>query len=406
MKLDWIGAAAVAALLAGPCATGAAAATTPAKPAPVKTAAAKAAPPKPAPAKPAAVAAAPARPAPAKAAAKAAPARPAAARLAQAGCSRICLVALMDRWLTALPTHSAAGLPVAANIRFTEQGVAIPVGDGLFVSATEAPSSFKIFAADPTSGQVGAMVVMKQWGKPALVSLRLKVVGGKITEAEHVIASDLRETVMANLEKPRPALLEDVADSERTSRAQMWAAANAYFDSIEQDDGSIAPYAEDCTRHENGMQTTTNTKPQASPLDSAAPGMAAAMARMGAMNCRDQMNTRGLQYITMVRPRHLLIIDEQKGLVFGFPRFVHRGNVRVEKIVGVPGVDTLPMNFGPIDLQASELFKIRNGQLHEIEATGFLNAYLTPTGWEDRYHETYKYAVTHPKTHPYTAGTH
>ena len=247
--------------------------------------------------------------------------------------------------------------------------------------------------------------MMKQWGKPVEVTVRLKVVGGKITEAEQIFADNLRPTSLANLETPRPGLLEDVPASERSSRAKMYAAAFAYFDSIEQDDGDVAPFADDCVRHENGMQTTTQKRTEATPLDSAITGGNAALSKMGAMGCRDAMNTHGLQYITMVRPRHLTIIDEQKGLVLGFPRFVHRGATRVEKIAGVEGVDTMPMNFGPIDLQASEMFKVTRGKIHEIEATGFLNPYMAPTGWDDRYPEHYKYAVTHPHTHPYTTGT-
>ena len=84
---------------------------------------------------------------------------------------------------------------------------------------------------------------------------------------------------------------------------------------------------------------------------------------------------------------------------------MHRGAVRTMGIVSIPGVDTVPMPFGPMDLQAAELFKIRKGLIHDIEASGFLNAYMAPNGWQDRYPETYKYAVTHPNTHPYQAGT-
>ena len=334
--------------------------------------------------------------------AKAPAAKPAAAH---AACSRSCLVGVMQAWLDALPAHSAKGLPLAAGVRFTEQGAKVPVGDGLFVSATQAPTTFKIFVADPTSGQVGFFGVMKQWDKPILLAARLKVVNGRITEAEHVIAADLRANSMANLQTPRAALVEDVPSSQRTPRARMLAAADAYFDSIEQDDGNVAPYADDCVRHENGMQTTTNKTPQAGPLDQANPGMAAAFAKMSGLGCMDSMNSHVLQYITMIRPRHMLIVDEQKGIVFGFPRFVHRGNVREMKIVGVPGVDTMPMNFGPNDLQAAEMFKITGGKIHEIEASGFINAYMAPTGWDDRYPEHYKYAVVHPHTHPHTVGT-
>lgn len=319
-------------------------------------------------------------------------------------CDRACLVHILDQWFNGLAAHSAKGLPLASNIRFTEQAAAIPIGDGLFISTTEGPKDFKIIAADPISGQVGAIVMMKQWGKPVEVTVRLKVVNGKITEAEEIYASDLRPASLANLETPRSGLLEDVPASERTSRAKMYAAAFAYFDAIEQDSGDVAPFADDCVRHENGMQTTSQKRQEATPLDNAASGAGSALSKMGALGCRDGLNTHGLQYITMIRPRHLYIIDQQKGLVLGFPRFVHRGAVRVEKIVGVPGVESMPMSFGPIDLQASEMFKIRSGKIHEIEATGFLNAYLAPTGWDDRYPERYRYAVTHPHTHPYDAG--
>lgn len=330
--------------------------------------------------------------------------KPAPAKAHAASCSRACLESLMNRWFDALAAHSAKGLPLARNIRFTEQAAAIPIGDGLFVSTTEGPKDFKIIAADPVSGQVGAIVMMKQWDKPVEVTARLKVVDGKITEAEEIYASDLRPSSLANLETPRPALLDDLPASERTSRAKMYAAAFSYFDAIEQDSGDVAPFADDCVRHENGMQTTTQKRPETTPLDTAVTNNAA-LSKMGALGCRDGLNTHGLQYITMIRPRHLYIIDEQKGLVLGFPRFVHRGAVRIEKIVGVPGVESMPMNFGPLDLQASEMFKIRGGKIHEIEATGFLNAYLAPTGWDDRYPERYRYAVTHPHTHPFYAGS-
>lgn len=319
-------------------------------------------------------------------------------------CDRACLVKTMNQWLDALPRHSAKGLPLAKDIRFTEQAAAVPVGDGLFISATQGPTTFKIIAADPVSGQVGALAMMKQWDKPVLVGVRLKVVDRKITEAEHVIATSFFPGGEANLVTPRQAFLDDVPTAERTPRTEMLAAADGYYQALEQDDGNLAPFADDCARRENGGQTTLNTHPMPPP-PTVPPKTGEAMAKLGALTCRAQINAHLFQYITMIRPRMLVVIDERKGLVMGFPRFVHRGDVRTMKIVGFKGVGTIPMSMGPIDLQATELFKIRKGQIHEVEANGFLNAYLTPTGWEDRYPETYKYAVTHPHTYPYRAGT-
>ena len=160
----------------------------------------------------------------------------AAASPAAAGagsCDRGCLVTDMNRWLEALPKHSAQGLPLAKDIRFTEQAAAIPVGDGLFISATQGPTTFKIIAADPVSGQVGALAMMKQWDKPVLVGIRLKVVDGKIAEAEHVIATSFFPGGLKNLVTPRQAFLDDVPEAERTSRAEMLVAADAYYQALE-----------------------------------------------------------------------------------------------------------------------------------------------------------------------------
>jgi len=324
---------------------------------------------------------------------------------AAAACDRACLVGIMQTYLDALPKHSTAGVSLSDKIKFTEQAAQIPVGDGLWLSATEAPTTFNVIAADPTTGQVGTLAVMKEWGKPIILSARLKVENGKITEAEHLIARDLRPAAMPNLQTPRPGLLEDVPAAERTPRDQMQAAAFSYFDSIEQDDGTVAPFADDCTRHENGLRTTNNKATAASPLGGVSSNLSLALAKLGAMTCKDSMSTQSLQYITMIRPRHVLIIDEQKGLAYSFPRFVHRGDDRHYKILGVPGVDAIDMPFGPMDLQAGEMFKISGGKIHEIEAMGFINAYMAPTGWDSEYPETYKYEVTHPKVHPYKAGT-
>jgi len=84
--------------------------------------------------------------------------------------------------------------------------------------------------------------------------------GWRKSPIEHVLARNMRPDRMQNLITPRAALLADVPPSERTPREDMINAANSYFEAIEHGDGEIAPFAEDCERHENGGQTTT-TRP-------------------------------------------------------------------------------------------------------------------------------------------------
>jgi hypothetical protein len=313
------------------------------------------------------------------------------------GSDRAGLIAILNQFLASLPKHSPADVPLASNFKITEQAVRIPAGDGLWVSATSGPTAFNIQLADPVSGQAGFFGVIHEWDKPVLLATRLKVVSGMVIEIENVIARDLREASLANLKTPRPGLLADLPANEKTPRAEMIRIANSYFDSIEQDDGDLCPFADGCVRHENGLQTSLNNSPPPTGGigEAFGPGVSAILAKLLALKTRDAMFSGGFAYITQIRPRHMVLCDEQKGIVYGFPRFVHRGDIRKMKISGVPGVEELPFGFGPNDLQAAEMFKIRSGKVYEIEASGFINAYLAPTGWDEEYPETYEYEVTH-----------
>jgi hypothetical protein len=279
--------------------------------------------------------------------------------------------------------HDSSGLPLAPGYKYTENTAAIPLGDGLWVGASQAPTTFKIYALDPTSEQAGLFAVIEEFDKPVILALRLKIADGRIAEIEHVVARNVRDTSMPNLTTPRPGLLTIVPPAERVSRDEMYRIADSYFEAIEHSDGNLAPFADDCVRHENGMQTTGNTVPTHDPSDPPGSPIDPLRAKIRMMGCRDNINSQTLSYITKIRPRRLVIVDEEMGLVFGFPMFVHRGNVRSIKIVGVPGLDSIPMTgLGTSDLEAGEIFKIRGGKIHEIEAMGFILPYGSRTGWE------------------------
>jgi hypothetical protein len=153
------------------------------------------------------------------------------------------------------------------GVRFTENTAEIRIGDGLWVSASEAPTAFKIYAVDPATSQVAFYGVMKELDKPLIVALRLKTIRGEITEIEHMLPRNMRPDRMQNLITPRPGLPADVSDSDKTSRQEMLSAADSYFEAIEHGQGSLAPFAEDCERHENGGQTTHNKTPIPWPVD-------------------------------------------------------------------------------------------------------------------------------------------
>jgi hypothetical protein len=298
-----------------------------------------------------------------------------------AACDRVCLTEMVDTYLSALVAHDPMKVAIARTARFTENTNPMPMGEGLWLGASEAPTEFKIYVPDAGAHQVGFVGVMKEYDNPVMLALRLRVENKQITEIEHIVARGLNQAGLKNLVAPRGALVSDVPADQRVPRDQMLKIANSYYDAIVQGSGKVAPFANDCVRHENGMQTTSNrtgaNAPSAGGITSTS-----AMAKIGALGCASALDTRALSYITGIDLRRLAIADEERGLVFGLSIFRQRGNVRTIKILNVPGVDTMAMNFGPIDLQAAHIFKISGGTIHEIEAMGYTLPYMSRSGWE------------------------
>jgi hypothetical protein len=287
-------------------------------------------------------------------------------------CDRACLDKMVDSYLAAVVAHDPSRVPLAANLKFVENTMKMKPGEGLWKTATAAPATFKIYVPDPVSEEVGFIGVMMENGKPIQLGLRLKIRNGKITEAEHLIARNLGERNLKNLETPRKVFLTEVPPAERDSRAKMIKIALGYYTAIVTSNGNATPFADDCVRHENGMQTTGNPPPKT-------PG---GLGTLGTLGCAAGINSRGLSYITAIEPRRVEIADPETGLVFGLSQFRQPMKEKTIKIVGVPGVTEMPMNFKPFDLPAAHIFKVYGGKLHEIEAMGFMRPYNSPTGWE------------------------
>jgi hypothetical protein len=300
-------------------------------------------------------------------------------------CDRQCLVNLMQQYLSALVKHNPKAVPFASKVKFVESTAEIPVGEGLWITASGGPGPFQIYAADPIAQQVACLVMMKEVNKDILLGARLKLVDGKITEAEHLVIREDLSKQMAHLQKPRPALVEDLAPSDRTLREQMLKAGAAYYVALTGGDGKLAPFADDCERRENGM-TTAGTREKLTPIpitatDPDTKKMMEAIAKMP-RSCEGQISTGTFNYITDIKNRRVFIADEQKGLVVGFSMFWHRSDLKTLKIKGVPGIDTIPAFQGTFNLPAMHIFKIKKGKIYDIEAIGFTMPYGTKSGWE------------------------
>jgi hypothetical protein len=289
-----------------------------------------------------------------------------------AACDRACLNALVDSYLAALVAHDPSRLPIAANAKLVENVTAMKAGEGLWKTASAVPTTFKIYVPDPVSQEVGFLGVLDEGGKPVELALRLKVQNGQIVEMEHLIARGLNERNLPNLKTPRAAFSTSVPVAQRNTRAEMLKIGASYYDALDGNDGSKAPFADDCVRRENGMQTTGNPPPEK-------PG---GIASMGALGCAKQLDTGTFQYIDKIDNRRVEMADPETGLVMGLSHFHHPMKDKFVTIKGVAGVEKIDMNFDPFDLPAAHIFKVSAGKIHEIEAMGFRADYQSPTGWE------------------------
>jgi len=103
---------------------------------------------------------------------------------------------------------------------------------------------------------------------------------------------------------------------------------------------------------------------------------------LGSLSCTAQLKTHSMDYITRIEPVRVMIADPEMGLVFGLSQFRQPMTQKTEKLVGVPGYTSQPMNFKAFDLPAAHIFKVYGGKIHQIEAMGFSEPYDSKTGWE------------------------
>jgi len=289
-------------------------------------------------------------------------------------CTRKCLTDLMDNYLAALPKRNASAVPLAADVKIVENGETINANGGLWQTATGGPTEFKIYSADPVRGEVGFLGVIGVNNRPTIAAVRLKIddgkIDGKITEIDHIVVHG-DQPLNANMSKPRAAFLERLPKLQRINRDKMVEIADLYYESILRNDGNVAPFADTCQRRENGGITAGNPSPD--------PGSDFAVFER--MKCGEQLTTNVMSYIKDISDRRIFAVDEELGLVMAFSVFRHDGEPKVMQIVGVPGVTERKNDYGPFDLPAAHVYKIRDGKLDEIEALGYITDAGYKTGW-------------------------
>ena len=257
-----------------------------------------------------------------------------------------------------------------------ENLAAIAPGEGAFDTITgDGSDSYALHVADPVSGQVGQLRMMMEGDRPVFIGFRLKLdASGAIEEAEHIVARNLAEAQLANLQAPRPQLLRPVPEAYADSRARMGWLGRSYYDALDWNNSRLSNMADDCVRHENGYQTARNSFSRPGPVFNDSE-----FAYLGGLGCAAQMDTNMWEYIDTIENRRVEIIDEATGLVWGVSHFHHDMAEDQTVLLGVPWFPARDMSrFNAFDMPAIHVYKIWGGAIHEIEALGIVMPYQSP----------------------------
>jgi hypothetical protein len=287
---------------------------------------------------------------------------------ADAACDRSCLEGFVDRYLEAVIAHDPARAPLAQAVKFTENGQRLHVGDGLWNTAS-ARGPYKLYVTDPEARQVGFFGTIRENGTPAILALRLKLVNQDLAEIETLVARDEKEALkLEAMGAPHPALTASVPRTERSTRAELVRIANMYFTGLERNDGKgVYPFTDDCNRVENGQQTTNRPSENPGSFD------------VSALGCKAQFETGFFRFVTRIRDRRFVVIDEERQLALAFAFFDHAGNVPT---VTLTNGRTIPIGVSrPWTWEIAELFKIENKLIRQIQAVIRESAYGMNSGW-------------------------
>jgi hypothetical protein len=282
-------------------------------------------------------------------------------------CDRACLYDIADAYFDAMVKKDLSRAPLARDVKFTENGVQLAVGDGLW-NTISGVRGYDLKLADPQNGQVARIDVVEEHGVPGIIAARFKVENHQITEVETVLSRKIDTSpfpVTDGYNTPHPLWSQDVPRDKRVQRARMISVADGYFDTIQLNDGTLfTHFTDDCDRVENGLRTTNTDIPG---YDIAKKG------------CAEQFEVGQYIYDDRLRDRRFPLVDEEKGVVLTAAFMDHSGSVY--DFTWTDGTPQQSVFFYPQTFILIELFKIDGNAIRRVEAVFAGMPYNMPSVW-------------------------
>lgn len=302
-------------------------------------------------------------------------------------CNRACLEGFVEKYFDAVIANDPKLVPLSPNVRFTEDGQRLLIGDGLWNTA-RAKGKYRLFVTDVPAGSVAVLATIQEDHRdPAqfngsLIALRLRVQNQQITEIEQILvrnASENNNRTYNTVDKMAtdPKYLQAIPPGERMSRADLVTQGNKYFAGIQKNDGKgDYPFAPECQRDENGGRATNAP----TPAGQTRPDPKTASVYSGQWSCLEQFQSGLIHFVNRVRDRRFVAVDQERGIVFAFGFFDHSGGA--SRTFKTP--DGREVTAGPVQphtWQLAEVFKIEKGLITKIDAFLQKAPYGMNSGW-------------------------
>jgi len=265
-------------------------------------------------------------------------------------CDRACLFAAANNYMDALVAREPARVPWAPTVRYTENNVAMMIGDGEWGAAT-ARDQNPLLVADPGTGNVGWYGTVAEHGQLSYYAMRLKVQQQHVAEVEVILD---RKGDAGPWGDPAhfthdPAFTAALPLAQRSSAKTMVALVDGYFNTVQKNNGVLhTRFDPECAREENGQITTNGS------FGSDAQG------------CEAQFKLGTFLFVDRARDRRYVVVDEERGVVMAEGCFDH--GATFEDYQTTDGKAAKNPIKSPSTICLMETFKIRNGRIYRIEA--------------------------------------
>lgn len=184
---------------------------------------------------------------------------------AQESCSRTMLQEKADSYVNALQKGDSRLVPLAPDAVYIENRNKMPFDGGIWQEPVTV--DFHRSFLDVETCEAFSEIISATGGHPYVIGTRLKVSGGSVSEVEALVTDEDDWLFNADtyLKYSPSENWEELEAAQRSDRATLISAANAYFDVFRNPSApNSVPWNIPCARLEGGIYTNPDNDPEAS----------------------------------------------------------------------------------------------------------------------------------------------